>query len=70
MSSKGAALVDEIMALEPVERRAVAEELLLRLQDSEDDAEILQLARERWEDLEARPDSWISHEELVASLHR
>lgn len=61
-------LIAEIMALEPVERRAVVEEIYLRVQEPEEEAEILRLAQERWADLERRPNAWVSHEELMAPL--
>ena len=68
MSSRGLAFIEEIMTFDPVERRALAEELLHRVEDSEEDVEILRLAQERWADLEARPSAWVSHQELMASL--
>lgn len=68
MASKGLAFIEEIMTFDPVERRAIAEELLLRVVDSEEDTEILRLAQERWADLEARPNAWVGHEELMTSL--
>ncbi len=62
------ALIQEIMALEPEERRAVAEEVLLRIDGTAEDDEMLRLASERWEHLQKNPTAWVSHEELMRSL--
>lgn len=61
-------LLEQIMALEPAERRALAEEVLLRTEESEEDAELLELAEVRWQAFEARGGVGMSHEEMMVRL--
>jgi len=68
MSEKGMELLEQIMALEPAERRALAEEVLLRIEGTEEDEEMLRLATERWEHLQKNPTAWVSHDEVMRFL--
>lgn len=61
-------LLERIMALDPAERRAVAEEILSRVQESDEDAELLELAEARWSKFESEGGAWMTHEELMKSL--
>jgi len=70
MSEKGMELLEQIMALEPVERRALAEEVLLRTEESEEDAELVELAEARWQAFEARGGVGMTYEEMMKSLRR
>ncbi len=70
MSETGMELLEKIMALDPAERRAVAEEILARVQESDEDAELLELAEARWSKFESAGGSWMTHEDLMKSLRR
>lgn len=56
------------MALEPTERRALAEEIMARIQESDEDSELLDLASRRWLDFSSGNGASMSHEELMESL--
>jgi len=66
MSEKAQALLEAALALDPEERRGLADALL----DSPDDEEVLMVAEDRWKALEKNPDSWVSHEEVMKLLER
>jgi hypothetical protein len=74
MSEKGMALLEEIMALEPEERRQIADELYARVHDAEEDAEYeqegIRLAEERLAQLERGEARLIPVEEVLAALRR
>lgn len=65
MSEKSQALLEAALALDPAERRWLAGSLL----DSFDE-EALKIAETRWKELEEKPDSWASHEEVMKLLAR
>ena len=68
MSEAGVELLERIMALEPTERRALAEEIMARVQESDEDSELLDLASRRWLDFSSGNGTSMSHEELMESL--
>lgn len=68
MSEVGLELLEKVMALEPEERRAIVDELFVRVHGADEDEEILRVANERWEHLQKNPTAWIGHEDLMRSL--
>jgi hypothetical protein len=67
MSEKSQALLEAALALDPDDRRWLAEALL----DSfDEDEEVLKIAEARWKALEENPDSWVSHDEVMKLLER
>ena len=72
MSEKGMALLEEFMALEPEERRQLAEELYARVHDAEEDAayeqEGIRLAEERLAQLERGEARLIPFDEAMKAL--
>jgi len=68
VSEAGVELLERIMALEPTERRALAEEIMARVQESDEDSELLDLASRRWLDFSSGNGTSMSHEELMESL--
>jgi hypothetical protein len=68
VSEAGAELLERVMALEPMERRALAEEIMARVQESDEDAELLSLASGRWDEFLSGSGMSMGHEELMESL--
>lgn len=67
MSEKSQALLEAALALDPEDRRWLAEALL----DSfDEDEEVFKVAESRWKALQEDPDSWVSHEEVMKLLER
>jgi len=67
MSEKSQALLQAALALDPEDRRWLAEALLDSL---DDDEAAIRIAEERWKKLEEKPDSWVSHDEVAKLLER
>jgi hypothetical protein len=74
MSERGRALLDEVMALEPGERRAIVEELFMRVHEDDDDpeyeAEGIRLAEERLAQVERGEARMIPADEVMKALRR
>jgi len=54
MSEKSIELLERAMALEPEGRRALAELLYVRLNESQVDAEMIELVEARWEEFQKK----------------
>ncbi|MEK7951869.1 addiction module protein [Luteolibacter soli] len=67
MSEKSQALLEAALALDPEDRRWLAEALW---ESFDEDEEVLKIADERWKALEENPDSWVSHDEVMKLLKR
>lgn len=67
MSEKTQALLEAALALDPEDRRRLAEALW---ESFDEDGEVLMIAEGRWKQLEEKPDSWVSHEEVLKLFER
>jgi hypothetical protein len=67
MSEKTQALLEAALALDPEDRRRLAEALW---ESFDEDEEVLRIADERWKALEQDPGSWTSHEEVTKLFER
>ena len=67
MSEKPQALLEAALALDPEDRRWLAEALW---ESFDGDEEVFKIAEARWKTLQEDPDSAVSHEDVMKLLER